>query len=402
MESLSRTGARRRKKTGWLLLTMGTFFFLLGATFTWFIFVKPLIRTWQAQAWPAVPCEIISSDVASHRSDDGYTYSVEISYRYHIDERSYTSDRYDFLDMSTSGHSGKQKVVSRYPAGSTATCYVNPDNPHDAVIHRGFSAELLFGLIPSVFALIGIGMCIGGIRMLRPKSPAIAPPSPHKDAATEHPRPGSGRDTTPAASAGPVVLEPGHGRWTQFAFFLFFALIWNGISWTVLVLAWRDRAWIAVLFISLFILVGVAVLGGVVYSLLALMNPKVRITLDRRRIPLGETLAIDWQLIGQAGRLRSLHLTLEGYEEATYRRGTRSVTDRHAFACLDVMHLTDRRALLTATGHAEVTLPIDAMHSFDADHNRIEWKLHAHGDIARWPDVNDTWTVTVEPRRPPS
>ena len=56
-------------------------------------------------------------------------------------------------------------------------------------------------------------------------------------------------------------------------------------------------------------------------------------------------------------------------------------------------------AMETARGSAELHLPEDTMHSFDAPHNKIQWSLSLHGTIDRWPDVSDEFPLNVQPRR---
>lgn len=386
MKSLSRQASRKRLKTGWVLLLVGLMFVLIGGGIGWFAFARPVLKIQQARSWSAVPCEIVSSRVKSHRSSDGTTYSVEITYRYEFAGRTYTSDRYKFMGGSSSGRSGKAKVVARYPPGSQATCYVDPADPSEAVIERGYTADLLFGLIPMVFVLAGAGMLIGGVMSIR-RAPPSAPLAAGMGAMF--------RDDEPA---GPVTLDAGRRRLGKLAGITVLAIAWNALSWGGMVLVWRDGAWMGITFLSLFVLIGLGLLGGVAYMALAMFNPTVRLTLSRRAVALGETLEVNWELIGQTGRLKSLHLTLEGTEEATYQRGTDTVTDRHVFRVIDLAHVEDRRALVTATGSIDITMPTDTMHSFEAGSNKIVWQLRAHGEIPRWPDVNDTWSLTVRPQ----
>lgn len=70
--------------------------------------------------------------------------------------KEYRSTRYHVkAGVSSSGFSGKAAIVNRYPPGTETTCDVNPRDPTDAVIERGFTSELFYGLIPLMFMLIG-------------------------------------------------------------------------------------------------------------------------------------------------------------------------------------------------------------------------------------------------------
>lgn len=391
MKSISRSAGRRAAKTGWILIAMGTVFLLAGGAFVYFLAILPIVRVQQAKAWIATPCEILSSEVETHRGDDGDTYRVAITYRYRVDGQTYTGDRYQFVPGSSSGRSGKAKIVRQYPAGSAATCYVNPADPAEAVIERRYTRDMLFGLIPLVFVFAGAGMMVGGVVTLRRRS---------AEAGAERQRGGSASAAPAHEPPGPVTLEAGNARLGKLLGVALFAVIWNGISWFGMVMVWRDESWIGIAFLSLFVLIGAAAFVGVGYVALAMFNPTVRLTINRRDVPLGETLRIQWQLIGRPGRLKAFRLTLEATEKATYQRGTDTVTDTHVFRVVQIAHVTDRRTLITARDDAQVVIPSDSMHSFEASRNEIVWQLRAHGEIARWPDVNDTWPLTVLPQSP--
>jgi hypothetical protein len=49
-------------------------------------------------------------------------------------------------------------------------------------------------------------------------------------------------------------------------------------------------------------------------------------------------------------------------------------------------------------GEFEFTIPEDAMHSFVAADNRIDWLLQVHTDVAGWPDYNSDVALQVAPR----
>ena len=130
-------------------------FFLFGGVMFYFFFMQPALRVMAARHWVERPCRIVSSEVGSHPGSKGTTYSIDIVFRYMVGDRLFTSRRYGFMGGASSGYDGKEAVVSRYPVGSERLCYVNPANPPDAVLERGFTADMGFGAIPLVFMSIG-------------------------------------------------------------------------------------------------------------------------------------------------------------------------------------------------------------------------------------------------------
>ncbi|HVM59313.1 MAG TPA: DUF3592 domain-containing protein [Verrucomicrobiae bacterium] len=205
-------------------------FFLVGGVLTYFFFVRPLLGIEHARHWPAVPCRVISSRVQSHSgSKGGTTYSIDILYAYNVGGREYRSGRYDFIGGSSSGYNSKAAIVAGYRPGTTPACYVNPNDPQDAVLEREFTPQMLVGLIPSIFLFVGLGGLIwvfvgGGRPKLTAGRPGDPPWMRRQDWA-------AGRIVS---SAKPMAI----GAWI-------FAVCWNALSLPVLVIlvhAWaRSR-----------------------------------------------------------------------------------------------------------------------------------------------------------------
>src|SRR4051812_630290 len=123
-------------------------FLLVGLGFLYAFFLRPMFWIISAKQWSAVTCTIISSNLRSHSSSDGTTYSVNIFYTYEFHGQEYKANRYSFMGGSSSGYRGKQHIVEQYPPGKSAVCYVNPNDPTQAVLVPGFTPAMWFGLIP--------------------------------------------------------------------------------------------------------------------------------------------------------------------------------------------------------------------------------------------------------------
>jgi hypothetical protein len=393
-------------KRTWIAVGLFGLFGFIGVIGTWFLGVKPMLRAVDARSWPVVPCIILSSEVETHDSDDGYTYSVAIVYRYEVGGRAFTSDRYKFFGGSSSGRTGKEAIVDQYPRGSTAVCYVNPTDPTDAVIQRGFSWEMAFGLIPFVFALIGVGGVAGtlarrsraraasaadvwgraGLRPARSPASALAGQSGSETS-----------ETRPTLGEGPVVLETRGRRVGKCVALLIFSLFWNGIV-SVFVFSlfsdgWSGFSWFVALFLVPFVGIGLLVLGMTAHAALAIFNPHPRLHVSSGALPPGGTLELRWEMLGSTQRLRRFRIQLEGREEATYRRGTDTHTDKNVFARIDLADVQDATSI--ASGTARAQLPAPTMHSFTSKNNKIVWTLHVRGEIPRWPDIDDEFPFTV-------
>jgi Protein of unknown function (DUF3592) len=140
--------------------------FLLVGIGTSFLFVAPAFKVLKAKSWPAVPCTILSSELGSHPGEDSTTYSVDVSYTYTFQGQEHKSDRYQFLGGSTSsGREVKERAVRRLPPLTRTVCYVNPDDPSEAVLNRDFSTDyFLAALVPLIFVGASLGAIVLTLR----------------------------------------------------------------------------------------------------------------------------------------------------------------------------------------------------------------------------------------------
>ncbi len=151
-------------KRRWGPLGMAAFFsifFFAGAGFGYMVVIRPAMNVMDAKDWIAVPCTIERSGIESHSDDDGTTYSLDMRYRYEYGGRTYRSDRYWFTTGSSSNYNARRAIVNAHPKGKQTTCYIDPDNPGQAVIDRGWPVDMWFGLIPLAFVLVGLGGMVG-------------------------------------------------------------------------------------------------------------------------------------------------------------------------------------------------------------------------------------------------
>jgi hypothetical protein len=310
-------------------------FFLVGTGVFYPFCLKPGLEMLDSQGWQPAACRVISSRVAQHEGDGdspGYTYSIDILYSYSVNGTEYRSDRYEIFSASSSGYRGKRAVVDQYPAGRDFTCYYDPKQPSRAVIRPGFSWNVLLGLIPLAFMVVGLmGMLYGG------RTPAAA--SGAQRFFGEGGRSVSGgaslgrrEGALSAGSSSEKKLEPQFGPsaklgcaavavlvLTAILLFVYFDEIRRGsIGWGIL--------------FNPFVLIDALLIGvGLPYFYLASFNPRPVLILSPGEPVVGESFTVSWRLSGSTQRLRRLKLTMVGTEEAEYSRGTDTSRDRSVF-----------------------------------------------------------------------
>ena len=132
--------------------------------------VRPLFNWSRSAHWMETEAVIISSELGHSRGSKGKaTYRVNITFQYRINEQTYVGEKYDFFmsDLYTNiGVKAMRKAVDRHHPGDVVKCYVNPDNPKQAIISREIHCGLL--ILTSIFGLIfggvGIAIILGNIK----------------------------------------------------------------------------------------------------------------------------------------------------------------------------------------------------------------------------------------------
>ena len=203
-----------------------------------------------------------------------------------------------------------------------------------------------------------------------------------------------------AENRGPLVLRPGKGRMIKIVALLVFSLFWNGIISLFLVQIIKTFRsghpdWFLTLFMSPFIIAGIAFILLFFHSLLALTNPKTTLHLEALPLRLGEKCNLRWELSGNLSRLENFRIVLSGSEKATYRRGTTTHTDTEEFRRI-VIHEAPGSAILQE-GNVTLEIPGNTMHTFKASNNQIIWQLMVEAEIPRWPDISDSWEISILP-----
>ena len=359
--------------------------------------VLPKAWEWVAmRGWKETDAEVIWSRIASHSDSDGTTYSVDLLYRYAFGGKQHRSNRYSLIGGSSSGHSGKQEVVRAHPSGSVLPVFVDPDKPWRAVVKRNAGWGALFALFPLPFLAVGFGGLWWTFKKRNEGTSVSRPRGGHAVAARAR------KSFPPPAEAGEWIKVGGAG-WGAFIFLTIFALFWNGI----VSLGLRD-AWSGLsnnsgigrifggglgLFMIPFVLVGVAVATGALYSFVALFAPRYEVKMGDGRLVPGRSTSIQWRRSGGQGQPRDFLLLLVGREEATYSQGTSTSTAKSVFHERVLFETTVPLAM--DQGRVDLTVPSDGVPTFHGKHNKIRWLVCIRATVPRLPDLNDEREITV-------
>lgn len=377
------------------LVVFFALFLAVGGALSYLFLWKPWSGWLAARSWQPTPCTVVSSQVGESSDSDGTTYKVDITFTYAAGGGEYRSSRYDFVGAYSSGYDGKAAVVARHPPGTETTCWVDPVHPAEAVLSRDFSLIYLIGLFPLIFVAVGAGGIWWAVRQVWiSRSQAIT------TGATGGPRSFPFGVDLPENPTQPRVLKPQASPLGKLGALIFLALFWNGIVSVFVYLAYQgwqsgEPDGCLTAFLVPFVLVGAGLIFAVFRQFLVLFNPRLELTLGPAVLAPGQSALLQWTMTGKAERVQRLKIVLEGREEATYRQGTDTKTDREVFARIPITET--HHASLIAQGSARVDIPENTMPSFSADRNKVIWTLKAACEIPGWPDSDDEYEVVIAP-----
>ena len=177
-----------------------------------------------------------------------------------------------------------------------------------------------------------------------------------------------------------------------------FSLLWLSFSifWTYT--AWKSGGGAMALFGLPFIAIGLFLLLGSYWRRIAGVRiGKPQLMVSKTTLRPNETFVVHYE---QKFRLpiaiQECRVELVFREKATYRRGTDTYTEVHEdvqdFFEAPVGHF---EAGQTTQSEGHMTIPPNAMHSFRATNNQLQWLLRVLVNAQGWPDVKDEYDLMV-------
>lgn len=310
--------------------------------------------------------------------------------------------------------------LSVWRIGTEVRCWYDPADPGSVVLERGYNwwLWLLTLVLPGALVAFGGSGLMRAVRIWgkseerRASSAGLADlfdPGVHAlEAAPGHPA---------VPNCDNLVNSPGTilryrlplespENWALLGFGLF-AVLWNAVVVVLAVGAGLDllggrKDWLLFGLLIPFVLVGVAGIACFVRGLVtvtAVGTSQLEIS-DHPLRPGGRYDVLLWQ--AGAGTLQSLAMSIEAEEQATFRQGTDTRTERLVVRSLALKEWRDVH-LSPGTrfeARVEIEIPSDAMHSFASEHNAVHWRVVVRGTPDRRPAFARVFPIVVFPGEP--
>ena len=132
----------------------GVFTWLLGASFE---------RARAMDQWSEQDCYILESELREQRlgPDVPTEYRFGLLFGYEFEGAPYSSENLTLRENAWVKEPAKiQALINNFPAGSRQTCYVNPENPEQAVLKKETKAPGYSIWFPMLFVVGGLGVMV--------------------------------------------------------------------------------------------------------------------------------------------------------------------------------------------------------------------------------------------------
>ena len=246
-----------------------------GVASLWFTVMQPSLHWLQARQWIAYPAKIHSIELASAAGSEGGTvYSIAARFSYSHEGRRFVSDRFGFKTGKTNvGVETMRRKVREFRENPHPTCWVNPEDPSQAVLDR----TLPNGTLPGVFfslPFLTVGL-IGTTWMLFGPALANARKNRHARLLENLARqglidvPASSPQFSPAADNDRGVIFARSQSLANAGGITAINLFWNGIVavfLSILVTEWLsgEHQWFLAVFLIPFVAIGLVFLAAAI------------------------------------------------------------------------------------------------------------------------------------------
>jgi hypothetical protein len=361
-------------------------------------------------------CKVVEKRVVEVKSEKGVFFRPEVKIDYEVQGVTYSPYVYDIHHLTRSTREEAQAAIERFAEQQACPCWYDPVDPNSAVLVRGYQWWIWPALlIPASFVVIGAGGLVytalhwgkSAERRAATVQSVSAAELFDRPAATDAKYPyipdGAEITSSPGTRLAyrlPLTHSPG---WTLFGL-LAACIAWNGAVSVFVVTVVRcflagTPDWPMTLFVLPFLAVGIALV--VVFARLlrraAGIGPTLVEISDHPLLP-GNRYRL---FLSQSGNLtlKSIEVLLICEEEAVFLQGTNARTESRGvfWQPLHVGGGTIIRPGEPLEAECDLPIPAEAMHSFRARHNQVEWKLIVRGEIVGWPSFQRSFPVVVRP-----
>lgn len=139
----------------------------VGAVFVYLLW-NSYSKAKATREWKETPCLVIQSRVKERSAKNISTeFSWNLEYIYDFDGESYASKRHTLRGSKWSSFKKSvDMLITEFPEGEKATCFVNPAKPSQAILSHDSKAGGYSIWFPMLFVVGGLGITVSALRGL--------------------------------------------------------------------------------------------------------------------------------------------------------------------------------------------------------------------------------------------
>lgn len=394
---------------------------LVGAAALLVILFWVTLPNWRVnQHFVETECRIVEAPRAEQRTGgtEGVSYRPVIPFEYDVEGTTYRANNYDLVDQPLADRESAESVAAEFQLNETYACWYDPSDPSQVVLARWnrFSYWIAL-LLPSALIAVGaggLGFTVWQAAVSRERRAALAQKAADVELFDEAPKERVDYPTIPTDDE--LKNSPG----TTLAYRLpmetssgwkMFALATVCVSWNCLVVLFAavnigqhlagQGDWNSTIAVVAFAGAGVWLIYQVVRQLWqASRTAPTRVEISEHPLEPGGQCEL---FVAQSGKLavKRFDVLLVCEEEATFRQGTDTVTSTEMVSA----HALFSKEQFEIDGSAPyevrcaLRVPDDAMHSFCADHNNVQWKLLVRSKANCRRNCDRSFPIVVVPQR---
>lgn len=378
-----------------------------------------LIPEWRASnEFRPATCRVVDKRIQEQVDDKGQKlYRPDVRIRYDVEGTTHDRWTYDAARLFTSDQKQNQTLLDAFAVNSEQPCWYDPLDPEQVVLIRGYSwYAWLFLILPVPFIALGGGGLVyawlnwgksAEQRSVLAQRVARQPLDRESAAMLQqYPYVPNSADFTNSTGTQLAYRLPNEPEGWSFLGLGLTSVIWLAVTSLFVIPAVGSIQrgtpdWFLLLFALLASVAGVVLIVATVRRFMVTtgIGPTV-VEIDRHPLYPGESYEL---YLHQSGRMSMNRLTLRLVceEEAQFHQGTnlRIENQRVHEATLHDQQQFEITLEQPCEVRTRLTIPSGAMHSFEGEHNKINWRLIVEGDVAHWPNFRRAYTLIVYPPR---
>lgn len=155
---------------------VGTLLFGLAIVFLGFLFIYVLLvaygRAKETRSWNKVSAKILRLEIIESRPtpNSPIQFTPVVEYEYLYGDVKYIGTSIKRVNGPSSDKGRAEKKIKPFSKGAEVDCWVNPNDPSQALLKHGTLAPLYTVWFPGLFVIAGLGIIINAFKRFINKS----------------------------------------------------------------------------------------------------------------------------------------------------------------------------------------------------------------------------------------